>query len=52
MILSVEEKRLRRRDYQRKRRKNKDVREKEREYHKKYYKRETVKDRKKQSILR
>ena len=46
MILSVEEKRLRRRDYQRTRRKNKDVREKEREYHKKYYKRGSVKERK------
>ena len=47
MTFSIEEKRLKRRDYQRQRRKNKEIRVKEREYHKKYYERNDVKDRKK-----
>ena len=37
MIFSIEEKRIKRRDYQRHRRKKKEIRVKEREYHKKYY---------------
>ena len=47
MTFSIEEKRIKRRDYQRQRRKNKEIRVKEREYHKKYYERDDVKDRKK-----
>ena len=47
MIATDEEKKQKRRDYQRQRRMNPSVRSKEREYHKKYYKRNDVKERKK-----
>ena len=47
MTFSIEEKRIKRRDYQRQRRKKKEIRVKERDYHKAYYQREDVKDRKK-----
>ena len=47
MTTSDEEKKAKRREYQRQRRLNADVRDKERKYHKTYYQRKDVKDRKK-----